>query len=198
MDGLEATAEIRRVEEESGRHTPIIAMTAHVMDGDRERCIEAGMDDYLAKPVRLKDLFETIAKWADRPGRAEAAAPPQPIAEGRAGRRYDGRLRDSYGLDEQCEREVIQEYLASTEERFGRITAAVEADDCTPIVGEAHSIKGSSRTIGDEILGNISEALEHAARRGEIASCRVLLTRARIEFAITRDDLLEYIGQKAA
>ena len=124
--------------------------------------------------------------------------PPREPREGRAGRRYDGRLRDSYGLDEQCEREVIQEYLTSTEERFGRITVAIEAGDCAPIVREAHSIKGGSRTIGDETLGNVCEALEHAARRGEIASCGVLLTRARIEFAIMRDDLLDYIGQKAA
>lgn len=63
MDGFEAAKEIRRLEKESKRHTPIVAMTANSMEGDRERCIEAGMDDYMAKPVRLKDLQDIITRW---------------------------------------------------------------------------------------------------------------------------------------
>jgi len=76
MDGLEATEAIRRTERQSGVHTPIVAMTAHVLQGDRERCLEAGMDEYLAKPVRARRLFETIEAMVGGPSGLPAAAGP--------------------------------------------------------------------------------------------------------------------------
>ena len=66
MDGFEATGVIRAKEKRTGGHIPIIAMTAHAMKGDRERCLEAGMDGYISKPIRVKEVFETIARWVNR------------------------------------------------------------------------------------------------------------------------------------
>jgi CheY-like chemotaxis protein len=66
LDGLEATREIRKREEKTGAHISIVAMTAHAMDGDRERCIEAGMDDYVSKPVKPDVLFEVIERLQDK------------------------------------------------------------------------------------------------------------------------------------
>ena len=66
MDGVEASASIRRAERASGRHVPIIALTAHAMQGDRERCLDAGMDDYLPKPIRRSDLLESIVRHTER------------------------------------------------------------------------------------------------------------------------------------
>jgi two-component system sensor histidine kinase/response regulator len=60
MDGFAATARIREIEKESGRHIPIIALTGHAMKGDRQRCLDAGMDGYLSKPIRSKELFEAV------------------------------------------------------------------------------------------------------------------------------------------
>jgi CheY-like chemotaxis protein len=66
MDGYEATACIRRAEQDSGRHLPIIAMTANAMQGDREKCLAAGMDDYIAKPIRREAISEMLQKWAPK------------------------------------------------------------------------------------------------------------------------------------
>jgi CheY-like chemotaxis protein len=74
MDGLEATAEIRRHEQTTGEHIPIIAMTAHAMKGDRERCIDAGMDDYIAKPIHSADLYRVIGAHAQTTLDAESGS----------------------------------------------------------------------------------------------------------------------------
>jgi len=76
MDGIEATEVIRERERESGGHLPIIAMTANAMKGDQKRCLAAGMDDYIAKPVRSRELFATLEKYAPSTGSASAAAAP--------------------------------------------------------------------------------------------------------------------------
>ena len=66
MDGLQATQELRRREKDTGSHTPVIAITAYALQGDRERCLAAGMDDYLAKPINFKELLEKLRYWACR------------------------------------------------------------------------------------------------------------------------------------
>jgi CheY-like chemotaxis protein len=80
MDGIEATAAIREKENNSGKHQPVIALTAHAMKGDQERCLEAGMDDYLSKPIRPQELDDILEKYVGR--RMEAANEPQGAPSG--------------------------------------------------------------------------------------------------------------------
>ncbi|MDX6460772.1 MAG: two-component system, sensor histidine kinase and response regulator [Acidobacteriaceae bacterium] len=73
MDGFETTAAIRAPERETGNHIPIIAMTAHAMQGDRERCIAAGMDNYVSKPLKVPELLEILQKFSDAADQEEAS-----------------------------------------------------------------------------------------------------------------------------
>jgi len=79
MDGFEATAAIRKAEQLTGTHVPIVAITAHAMQGDRERCLEAGMDEYLTKPIDLAKLRAMLRKW----GRGNSPAPTLELAGSR-------------------------------------------------------------------------------------------------------------------
>jgi CheY-like chemotaxis protein len=76
MDGYAATASIRQREMQTGRHTPIIAMTANAMQGDRERCLRAGMDDYISKPVHAAALRDMLQKWITNQERLQACTAP--------------------------------------------------------------------------------------------------------------------------
>jgi len=72
MDGFEATAAIREREKSTGTHLPIVAMTAHAMTGDRERCLAGGMDDYVSKPIHKDDLYEKVERFAPEPNAPDA------------------------------------------------------------------------------------------------------------------------------
>jgi len=108
MDGFEATAAIREREKKTGHHLPILAMTAHAMQGDRERCLEAGMDGYVSKPVRPKELFEAIeAVMAGAQG-PDGDPPEEKMREEVLDR---AALMDRVGGDAGLLREIVLEYF---------------------------------------------------------------------------------------
>lgn len=146
MDGFAATAEIRR-REGAGPRTPIVAMTANALEGDRRRCLEAGMDDYIAKPVTLEDMAGLLGRW-DRPLDENALAR---LAELGGQELVDG-LVDDFSADARARSAAMLEHAAA-----GRLE---------PLSLAAHSLKGSSATIGAAGLARLCARLEEECRRG--------------------------------
>jgi CheY-like chemotaxis protein/HPt (histidine-containing phosphotransfer) domain-containing protein len=139
MDGITATAAIRGREQGTGRHIPIIAMTAHAMQGDRERCLAAGMDDYISKPIRIGPLREAILAWGvkDEP-------PPEPEF-----RSFSVKLLGvSCMNDPKLTCEVLRLMLKGVPVRLERLETAVGAGDRARVSAEAHGLKGAFVTVG--------------------------------------------------
>ena len=176
MGGIEATAVIREAETRTGRHIPIIAMTAHAMAGDRERALQAGMDDYVSKPIRFEDLRRAIQRHAP-PGLDMTA------------------LLNGVDGDRKLLCELIDVFLVDTPKQLARIKRALARGDATGLKEAAHALKGS--------VGNFdpTQAFE-AVRRLETLGRENNLTDAPagwrvVEMEIARlSDVLRHVKKK--
>ncbi|MEP7016284.1 MAG: response regulator, partial [Verrucomicrobiota bacterium] len=157
MDGFQATARIRELEKMTGRHTPIIAMTAHAMVGDRERCIAAGMDDYISKPLGKEDLFRALAGEKGQPGRKTKTekATVQSRAE----------LLAQFGEDEDLLRELIALFREDTPRLFDVIHEAIVKRDAPSLAAGAHKLLSSLGAFGAENAHNLTQQLEEQGRQ---------------------------------
>jgi len=146
VDGLSATVTIRQREHGSGRHVPIVAMTAHAMAGDRERCLEAGMDDYASKPIRPVDLIEIVER------------------HGGIGSPYDlERALKQVGGDRRLLRQLVTIFRPDARRIMARIRKAADTGDAETIRRSAHTLKGSLGTVGAPDTASMAARLEHAA-----------------------------------
>jgi len=156
MDGYEATQRIRAAERESGSHTPIVALTAGAMAGDRERCLEAGMDDYLSKPIDLNRLEATMDRWANA-GDGEIDEPmldPERASELRAMPGARGSLLDDAAA-------MFREQAPAVVESIAELAAS---ERWMAVSERAHALKGMSATVGARRLAEIADALELATK----------------------------------
>jgi two-component system sensor histidine kinase/response regulator len=195
LDGYEATGEIRR-SEGTAHHTPIIAMTANTMRGDRDRCLAAGMDDYVGKPVRPAMLDDVIARAlairddsdsseAREPERDQLAEPSDAAAAGHAPLLDHSMLAEIAQGDDQVRSELVCLFLDQSRAEVEQLAGAVAAADGETMQTVAHRLKGSSAVIGAQRLAEISNQLCEAARTGRLSDAPRLQGELERSFALT-------------
>jgi PAS domain S-box-containing protein len=150
IGGFEATAAIRAREKEAGGHLPVIAMTAHAMKGDRERCLAAGMDGYVAKPIQANELSEVIGRVLPPPPAAAEAEAPLDLAA----------ALKAVGGDEDILRELAELFLTASPRWLEELRAAVGRKDVAAVRRVAHTMKGSLGQLGAGAAHAAAERLE--------------------------------------
>jgi CheY-like chemotaxis protein len=172
MGGLEATERIRAQEAGSGRHIPIIAMTAHAMKGDRERCLEAGMDDYVSKPIRRGDLFRAIQASvpAEPVGAVPAPTPADEVFDRSA-------VLELVGDDRDMARGLIQVFLVESTQLTARIQAALERADIQGVEKAAHALKGAIGVFQATPTYDAALQLEMAGRAADLPGAATAWSR---------------------
>jgi len=191
MDGFEATRAIRKHEAETGGRVPIVAMTAHAMAGYRDRCMEAGMDGYITKPLRSVEMARVLGQWSPEPDPAPDPATPDPatpdpaapVPAGVLGP-LDACLLDRVQLaevsdgDPQEEREMLEMLLQTGQTALEQAAEAMRTTSETPARHALHSLKGAAATVGAARLAQACLRVE--ALRTEQLAEGIEATRAQL------------------
>jgi PAS domain S-box-containing protein len=186
MDGFEATAALRLREQATGAHLPIIAMTAHAMKGDRERCLQAGMDAYIAKPLEAQELLEVVESVV-----ATSTALPAASAAGEsAGKPIDlaAALQRSAG-DPQLLRELAEVFCSDCPRLLAAIGSALEQGDTRKLSEGAHALKGALGVFGPSAALDAALALEARGRQRDLTGCAALHEELRQQMERLRPSL---------
>lgn len=198
MDGYEATEMIRRLEQraytkadkediprEKIRRTPIVAMTAHAMKGDREKCLKSGMDDYILKPLRKKELLAFVQRWIQQDQPVELLSTETDAT----GEKKDVRVMDyeravaEFEGDAEFLKEVIQDFFIAVDRQLESIQQAIRSQDEKTVAAEAHAIKGGAANLTMEALSGCASELEKAAKNGFPDKMQELLENMKVEYS---------------
>ncbi len=206
MDGLEATAAIRAKERTAGGHVPIVAMTARAMKGDRERCLEAGMDDYVSKPLQPSELCDTVERLTTAmdgdphataaESTAVSASPTRPASQSPPNRQASppppGSSSDfdkaaaieQVGGDEELLKELLAAFLSEYPPLMAQIRDAITQRDARSLERAAHTLKGAATAVATATVADAAQRLEIMGRTGELAGAKSACTE--LEHALRR------------
>ena len=197
MSGLEATAAIRQRERGTETHVPIVAMTAHAMSGDRERCLEAGMDAYVSKPLRSDELLATIdGLFASEDQTNGSPGSPVDTVSSAAGPSAGSMIDEStllagFNGNRVLVREIIDVFLVDSQTLVSAIDRATERRDAAAVASSAHALKGSVGLFVQQGAYVVVQRLERAAKTGEWTD----VEEARAELAREIADLRVELGE---
>lgn len=201
MDGLETAERIRSMGGASGA-TPIIALTAHAITGIREKCLAAGMNDFLSKPFKAENLLAMVRSWidltplaSDAPASAATDAPPPRPARD-AGVFDAGRLLQLDDGSAEAAKSIanlVELFLASGAADIGIIREQIETNSWEPLAHTLHKLKGGCQTIGANAMAGHLKTLEDAAREARFSELQQALSRVEGEFARTRTVIREWL-----
>jgi CheY-like chemotaxis protein len=198
MDGYEATRTIRQKEGQN-RHSTIIAMTAHSMQGDREKCLEAGMDDYLSKPINPQQMFDTIKKWvksklddssvneevSENDNIVKAQETPKAASlkeDDPAGSPVDMKAAMTrFGDDREFFKDMVQEFLNYVPEQMEMLEEALQSKDVSAVQKNAHSIKGAAGNLSAKKIFSLALSLENNGRDSDCLEAPPVLEDLKTE-----------------
>ncbi len=204
LDGYEATAEIRKMERSEEQHLPIIALTANAMEGDREKCLNAGMDDYLSKPFKQEQIVNVLRKWLTEvePSEEESPAesqvevtepltgqvdssPTQPAAENTQEVKEvisQHALNNIRSLSDGMLEKIIDLYLQESPKQLQTLKTAIDDDDVESVQKVSHSLKSSSANLGATGLSELCKQLEMNARQKSLLKASDLFAEIESEY----------------
>jgi CheY-like chemotaxis protein len=178
MDGFEATAAIREREAATGRRVPIVALTAHAMKGDAERCLAAGMDAHLAKPLQARELASVLSTLAGGGAAIDRA-----------------RLLERVGGDRRALREVARLFLADAPRRLAEIRAAIAGADARALRSAAHALKGAVANFAAPAATEAALELQKLGDAADLSEAPLAFERLKRELAAVRRALQDLIGR---
>jgi CheY-like chemotaxis protein/HPt (histidine-containing phosphotransfer) domain-containing protein len=225
MDGFSASKAIRDGEQRTGRHVPIVALTAHAIDGDRELCLASGMDDYMTKPFTQGELGNMIQQWVQRPGDeatatsdqskavpAEPAQSPPDLTEQGTGQAPVRALPDEPLADQVLDQlrtlrrpgrpdpvaKILTSFLESSATYVSAIHQAVVHQNAEALFRAAHALKSSSAMIGAMGLSSILKDFELLGRQGNVAGSHKRMAELDTVYEAVRQAVLNELGEKTA
>ncbi len=188
MDGLEAMRAIRKKEQSNGTHLPIIALTAHAMKGDRERCLAAGADDYVTKPIRIAELLSVMNRVTAGTGGSSLAAAP--IAAAADSNRLDmAAALERVEGDRDLLEELVRLFMDQCPINMKEIREAVAAGDANVLLRLAHTLKGAAMNLGALKVSEAAQSLEDQARTGDLGSAASLFENLAKEIELLLPEL---------